>query len=106
MAKGLGGRVFEDEECGFKSSFNRPKAYGGVSAARVKGFYLTTDILVLYVIEGEMGWNGLIDCAFLCVCLMSEPLHEANSICKAKIPQKCAIPVSYTHLTLPTNREV
>jgi len=32
----LGGRVFEDEECGFKSSFNCAKDYGRVPAARVK----------------------------------------------------------------------
>jgi len=30
-------------------------------------------------------------CTFICLCLMSEPLHEANSIRKAKIPQKCAM---------------
>jgi len=35
-AKGLVGRVFEDEECGLKSSCNCAKAYGGVPAARVK----------------------------------------------------------------------
>jgi len=34
--KGLGRRVFEDEECGLKSSFNCAKAYGSVPAARVK----------------------------------------------------------------------
>jgi len=37
-------------------------------------------------------------CMFFCLCLMSEPLHEANSICKAKIPQKCAMrPRKNTH---------
>jgi len=35
-AKEFGGRVFEDEECGFKSSLNCAKDYGGVPAARVK----------------------------------------------------------------------
>ena len=35
-AKWLGGRVFEDEECGFKSSFNCAEAYGSVPAAGVK----------------------------------------------------------------------
>jgi len=35
-AKGLGGTVLEDEECGFKSSFNGAKGYGGVPDARVK----------------------------------------------------------------------
>jgi len=35
-AKELGGGVFKDEECGFKSSFNCAKAFGGVPAARVK----------------------------------------------------------------------
>ena len=35
-AKGLGCRVFEYEECGFRSSFNCAKGYGGVPAARVK----------------------------------------------------------------------
>ena len=38
-----------------------------------------------------MGWNAVSGCAFLCLCLMSEPLHKANSICKAKISQKCAM---------------
>ena len=42
--KGWGGGVFEDEECGFKSSFNCAKGYGGVPAARVKLLYLTTYI--------------------------------------------------------------
>jgi len=46
---------------------------------------------LIQVIEGGMGWNRVSGCAFLCLCLMSEPLHEANSICKAKIPQKCAM---------------
>jgi len=40
---------------------------------------------------GDWGWNGVSGCAFLCLCLMSEPLHEANSISKAKISQKCAM---------------
>jgi len=35
-AKGSGCRVLEDEECGFKWSFNCAKAYGGVPAAGAK----------------------------------------------------------------------
>jgi len=35
-AKGLRCRVFEDEKCGFKSSYNCAKGYGGVPAAGVK----------------------------------------------------------------------
>jgi len=35
-AKELGGRVLEDEECGFKSSCNCAEGYGGVPDARVK----------------------------------------------------------------------
>jgi len=38
-----------------------------------------------------MGWSGVTGCAFLCLRLMSEPLHEANNICKAKISLNCAM---------------
>jgi len=88
-AKGLGGRVFEDEECGLKSSFNCAKAYGGVPAASEIILFDNVYTLI-WVIGGGKGWNGVRGCAFLCLCLMSEPLHEANSICKAKLSQKCA----------------
>jgi len=45
----------------------------------------------IYSIIGDWGWNGVSGCTFLCLCLMFGPLHEANSIYKAKIPQKCAM---------------
>jgi len=46
---------------------------------------------MLWEIEAEKVWNGVSEGAFVGLCLMSEPLHEANSTCKAKILQKCAI---------------
>jgi len=45
----------------------------------------------MYSNIGDWGWNGVSGCTFICLCLVSEPLHEANSIRKAKIPQKCAM---------------
>ena len=35
-----------------------------------------------------------------------EAIREATRMLKEKFPVKEIIPVSYTHLTLPTNREV
>jgi len=51
--------------------------------------YLNYIVFIVIILIYRIGWNGVSGCAFL--CLMSEPLHEANSICKARISQKCAM---------------
>ena len=67
---------------------------------RFKNYYLSEAYTVIPKSEGEID--------ILKIAMDKEKLKDLFKyiVAKTNMPDPIAIPVSYTHLTLPTNREV